>query len=84
MSQLLGCLEHLQKGALSMVTSVWGKENNHRVINQWSRADVYMKVTLRQCGNIYWTRNLATWKMEYIFWKASRVYSIILPTIALI
>ena len=32
MSQLLGCLEHLQTGALSMVTSVWGTENNHRGI----------------------------------------------------
>jgi len=30
MSQLLGCLEHLQRGALSMVTSVWGAGNNHR------------------------------------------------------
>jgi len=30
MSQLLGRLEHLQTGALSMVTSVWGTENNHR------------------------------------------------------
>ena len=39
MSQLLGCLEHLQTGALSMVTSVWGTENNHRGINQGSRAD---------------------------------------------
>jgi hypothetical protein len=39
MSQLLGCLEHLQKGTLSMVTSVWGAENNHRGINQGSRAD---------------------------------------------
>jgi len=39
MSQLLGCLEHLQTGALSMVTSVWGMENNHRGINQGSRAD---------------------------------------------
>jgi len=38
-SQLLGCLEHLQTGALSMVTSVWGIENNHRRINQGSRAD---------------------------------------------
>jgi len=38
MSQLLGCLEHLQRGALSMVTSVWGTENNHRGINQGSRA----------------------------------------------
>ena len=37
MSQLLGCLEHLQTGALSMVTSVWGTENNHRGINQGSR-----------------------------------------------
>jgi hypothetical protein len=36
MSQLLGYLEHLQRGALSMVTSVWGTENNHRGINQWS------------------------------------------------
>ena len=39
MSQLLGCLEHLQRGALSMVTSVWGTENNHRGTNQGSRAD---------------------------------------------
>jgi len=39
MSQLLGCPEHLQTGALSMVTSVWGRENNHRGINQGSRAD---------------------------------------------
>ena len=39
MSQLLGCLEHLQTGALSLVTSVSGKENNHRGINQGSRAD---------------------------------------------
>ena len=39
MSQLLGCLEHLQRGALSMVTSVWGTENNHRGINQGSGAD---------------------------------------------
>jgi len=39
MSQLLGCLEHLQRGALSMVTSVWGTENNHRGINQASRTD---------------------------------------------
>jgi len=39
MSQLLGCLEHLQSGALSMVTSVWGTENNHRGISQRSRAD---------------------------------------------
>jgi hypothetical protein len=28
MSQLLGYPEHLQRGALSMVTSVWGTENN--------------------------------------------------------
>jgi len=39
MSQLLGCLEHLQTSALSMVTSVCGTENNHRGINQGSRAD---------------------------------------------
>jgi hypothetical protein len=39
MSQLLGCLEHVQRGALSMVTSVWRTENNHRRINQGSRAD---------------------------------------------
>jgi hypothetical protein len=39
MSHLLGCLEHLQRGTLSMVTSVWGTEYNHRVINQGSRAD---------------------------------------------
>ena len=39
MTQLLGCLEHLQTGALSMVTSVWGTENNHGGINQGSRAD---------------------------------------------
>jgi len=39
MSQLLGCIEHLQTGALSMVTSVWGAENNHRGINQGSMAD---------------------------------------------
>ena len=39
MSQLLGCLEHLQIGALSMVTSVWGTENNPRGINQGIRAD---------------------------------------------
>jgi len=37
MSQLLGCLEHLQRGALSMVTSVWGTGNNHREINQGSK-----------------------------------------------
>ena len=35
MSQLLGCLEHLQTGALS----VWGTENNHRGINQGIKAD---------------------------------------------
>jgi len=39
MSQMLGCIEHLQAGALSMVTLVWGTENNHRGINQESRAD---------------------------------------------
>jgi len=39
MSQLLGCLAHLQRGALSMVTSVWGIENNHRGINLGRRAD---------------------------------------------
>jgi len=39
MSQLLGCLEHLETGALSKVSSFWGKENNHRRINLWSRAD---------------------------------------------
>ena len=39
MSQLHGCLEHLQTGALSMVTSVWGTENSQRGINQGSRAD---------------------------------------------
>ena len=39
MSQLLGCLEHLQTGALTMVTSVWGTKNNDRGINQGSRAD---------------------------------------------
>ena len=39
MSQLLGCIEHLQRGALSMVTSVLGTENNHRGTNQGSRAD---------------------------------------------
>jgi len=39
MSELLGCLEHLQTGAFSMVTSVWGTENNHRGINQGSWAD---------------------------------------------
>ena len=39
MSQLLGCLEQLQTGALSMVTSVWGTENNHRGVNQGSMAD---------------------------------------------
>ena len=39
MSQLPGRLEHLQTGAISMVTSVWGTENNHRGINQGSRAD---------------------------------------------
>ena len=39
MSQLLGCLEHLQTGALSIVTSVWGTENNHRGIYQGSRVD---------------------------------------------
>ena len=38
-SQLLGCLEHLQTGALSMVTSVWRTENNHRGISQGSMAD---------------------------------------------
>jgi len=39
MSQLLGCLEYLQRGALSIVTSVWGTENNHRGIDQGSRVD---------------------------------------------
>jgi len=39
MSQLLGCLEHLQTGALSIVSTVWGTENNHMTINQWSRED---------------------------------------------
>jgi len=39
MSQLLGCLEHLQTGAISKVTTVWGTENKHRAINQGSRAD---------------------------------------------
>jgi len=39
MSKLLGCIEHLQTGALSTVASVWGTENNHRGINQGSRAD---------------------------------------------
>ena len=39
MSQLFGCIERLQTGALSMVTSVWGTENNHWGINQGSRAD---------------------------------------------
>ena len=39
MSQLLGCLEHLQTGTLSIVTSVWATGNNHRAINQESRAD---------------------------------------------
>ena len=39
MSQLLGCLQHLQTGVLSMVTSVWGTENNYRGINQGSRED---------------------------------------------
>ena len=39
MSQLLGCLEHLKTGALSMVTSVWGTENNRKGINQGSCAD---------------------------------------------
>jgi len=39
MSQLFGCLQHLQTGAISLVTSVWGTENNHRGINQGSRAD---------------------------------------------
>jgi hypothetical protein len=39
MSQLIGCLENLQRDALSMVTSVWGTENNHSGINQGSRAD---------------------------------------------
>ena len=39
MPQLLGCLEHLQTGALSMITLVWGTENNHSGINQESRAD---------------------------------------------
>jgi len=38
MSQLLGCLEHLQRCTLSMVTSVWGTGNDHRGINQGSRA----------------------------------------------
>jgi len=32
-------MSYLQTGTLSMVTSVWGKENNHKVINQGSRAD---------------------------------------------
>jgi len=39
MSQPLGCLEHLQTGALSMVTSVWGIGNNHKGINQRSSVD---------------------------------------------
>jgi len=39
MSQLLGYLEHLQRGTLSMVTSVWGTGNNHRGINRGSRVD---------------------------------------------
>jgi len=39
MKQLVGCLEHLHTGALSMVASVRGTENNHRGINQGSRAD---------------------------------------------
>jgi len=39
MSQLLGYLEHLQTDALSMVTSVWQTENNHKRINHGSRAD---------------------------------------------
>jgi len=38
MSQLLGCLEHLKRGALSMITSVWGTENNNG-INQGNRGD---------------------------------------------
>jgi len=39
MSQLLGCLEHLQTSALSMVTSAWGTEYNNRGVNQGSRVD---------------------------------------------
>jgi len=39
MSQQLGSLEYLQTGALSMVTSVWGIENNDSGINQGSGAD---------------------------------------------
>jgi len=39
MSQLLGCVEHLQTGALSVVTSVWRTENYNRGIDQGSRAD---------------------------------------------
>ena len=39
MSQPLPYLERLQTGALSVATSVWGTENNHRGINQGSRAD---------------------------------------------
>jgi hypothetical protein len=38
-SQLLGWLEHLQRGALSMVTSLLDAENNHRGINQGSGVD---------------------------------------------
>jgi len=39
MSRLLGCLEHLQTGALSIDSTVWGTENNHITINQCCRAD---------------------------------------------
>ena len=45
MSQLLGYLEHLQRGALLMVTSVWGTENNHRGINQGKKKTTIIQVT---------------------------------------
>ena len=68
MSQLLGCLEHLQKGALSMVTSVWGTENNHRgdksaeQCGWWSthtcfRAKNSCTATARWTGALSWRRN---------------------------
>ena len=39
MSQKFGCLENLQTGTLSMVTSVWGTKNIHRGIYQGCRAN---------------------------------------------
>jgi len=49
MSQLLGCLEHLQTGALSMVTSVWGTENNHSRADDGARTLVFrLKILVQQ------------------------------------